>query len=64
MGRKKALPVIVAMQFVADFDHVTGNRTVAYKAGTIMRGPSAELVAAAGARAVPYADEERQADVN
>lgn len=46
-----------AIRFVADFDHVEVGRTVAYKAGDVVEAPSAELIAAAGAKAEPVVEE-------
>lgn len=61
-GRAKPLPEVTAIQFLEDFDHVEVGKTVAYKAGNIVREPSDELVAAAGAKAALYSDEERVSD--
>lgn len=61
MAARKA-DVAQAIQFVEPFDHhVSVMQTVSYRPGDVVQKPSAQMVAAAGARAVPHAEEEQPA---
>lgn len=42
------------IRFVENFNHILGERTVAYKAGMVVQEPSKELRLAAGAKAAPF----------